>query len=87
MTFLAYLPHWRHARIVVRARARSRSRSVRMVGVTCLRCGDPVEHPETHPDACCDCFDLRWGMSLAKLNAERAARGAPPLEWREGDEP
>ncbi len=55
--------------------------------MTCQRCTDPVEHPETHPNWCCDCFDLTWGMSLGKLNAERAARGAPPLLWREGDEP
>lgn len=54
--------------------------------MTCNRCGDTVAHPETHPGLCCDCFDLSWGVSLAKLNAERVQRGAPPLPWREGDE-
>lgn len=55
--------------------------------MTCLRCGDLVEHPETYPGKCCDCCDLSWGMSLGLLSAERAARGPKPLEWREGDEP
>jgi hypothetical protein len=36
-------------------------------------------HDHEHPGLCCDCLDLSWGMSLAALNRERAARGAPPI--------
>ena len=36
-----------------------------------------------HAGLCCDCFDLSYGMSLAKLNVERERKGRPPIqrEW------
>lgn len=46
----------------------------------CSHCnGVGLKHQEDHPGLCCDCFDLRWGMPIEQLNAERAQRGAKPL--------
>jgi hypothetical protein len=36
-------------------------------------------HDAEHPGLCCDCFDLSFGMPLARLDAERAAAGRPPI--------
>lgn len=33
-----------------------------------------------HKGLCCDCFDLKMGMPLELLNAEREAKGKPPLK-------
>ena len=48
----------------------------------CKHCGEERTHfcRWEHPRLCCDCYDLSWGMQVTKLNAERAARGKPPLE-------
>ena len=49
----------------------------------CKNCGeDPIEHQEEHPELCCDCYDLQFGMSLDRLNVERKMKGKPPLEQR-----
>jgi hypothetical protein len=46
----------------------------------CRHCGDsPIEHPDEHPNLCCDCFDLSHGMPVAAVNAGRAAKGKPPV--------
>jgi hypothetical protein len=51
----------------------------------CAHCGsrNSLRHQDEHPGLCCDCFDLSWGMPLAQINAERAARDRPPItrEW------
>lgn len=41
------------------------------------------EHAGEHRNLCCDCYDLSWGMPLARINKERAAKGKPPItkEW------
>ena len=59
----------------------------------CLHCGDPVSEEKRthwtegsrgdgygHRGLCCDCFDLSCDMPLAAINAERARRGAAPIE-------
>jgi hypothetical protein len=55
-------------------------------GQVCRHCGEAdVRHPDDHPGLCCDCFDLSCGMPVAALNAERAAKGKPPLPpWPRG---
>lgn len=47
---------------------------------TCRHCdleimGDRCEHP----DLCCDCYDLSWGVSLTEVNRERSRRGRPAI--------
>lgn len=39
-------------------------------------------HQREHPDLCCDCYDLSWGMSLDAINKEREAKGKPPIKER-----
>lgn len=47
---------------------------------TCSHCGwAELKHQDEHAGLCCDCFDLSWGMALADLNRERAAKGRPPI--------
>lgn len=47
---------------------------------SCRHCGErPIQHPDEHPNLCCDCFDLSLGMPVTAVNAERAAKGKPPV--------
>lgn len=49
---------------------------------TCTHCSlelSEIAHPNEHPEQCCDCFDLSFGMSLSAINEERAAKGRPPI--------
>jgi len=54
--------------------------------VRCKHCMFIIDcdHVSEHKDLCCDCYDLSWGMSLAAINKERAAKGKPLLtkEWK-----
>jgi hypothetical protein len=66
----------------------------------CSHCGDPCDattvshwtegdgHGYGHDGLCCDCMDLRHGMPLAAVNAERAVKGKTPIAtpWPTRDE-
>jgi hypothetical protein len=47
----------------------------------CRHCNVVIwcSHDAEHPGLCCDCFDLSFGMPLARLNEARATRGLPPI--------
>ena len=58
------------------------------LAIRCTHCGEQLPpnaaaHIDEHPGLCCDCFDLSVGIGLEALNAERAAKGKPPLKpWK-----
>jgi hypothetical protein len=52
--------------------------------VTCAHCKQEFrnEHPDDHPDECCDCFDLHCGKPLEQINERRVERGLAPIPAR-----